>query len=81
MYLIKNVYWEDLRGFVLKVNKELEEQGGVYYRYCDDMFFIINESASEFVKTTDKLVTDAIEDLNIEINHDKTERRHPETCQ
>jgi RNA-directed DNA polymerase len=70
--LLSNIYMLD---FDLRVKSALEEQGGVYYRYCDDMLFIIPESASEFVKSTDKFVTDAIDSLNIEINHDKTEKR------
>jgi hypothetical protein len=70
--LLSNIYMLD---FDQRVKEALEGQGGVYFRYCDDMLFIIPDAAKQFVSSIDQFVTDAIKSLNIEINHDKTERR------
>lgn len=70
--LLSNIYMLD---FDQRVKEALEGQGGVYFRYCDDMLFIIPDAAKQFVSSIDQFVTDAIESLKIEINHDKTEKR------
>lgn len=58
-----------------RVKEKLEVQGSVYFRYCDDMLFIIPDAAKQLVSSIDQFVTEAIESLKIEINHGKTEKR------
>jgi len=54
------------------VNAAVEEQGGKYYRYCDDMLFIVptlwRNRIADFVRTS-------IKKLEIDINPAKTEIR------
>jgi hypothetical protein len=70
--LLSNIYMLDFDDIV---KKALDEHGGVYYRYCDDMLFIIPDTARQFVTSLDEFVTDEIKSLKITINHEKTEKR------
>lgn len=70
--LLSNIYMLD---FDVAVKKVIEDNGGHYFRYCDDMLFIVPDSANSLLSKIDQFVTDSIEKLKIEINHDKTEKR------
>ena len=50
----------------------MEEQGGKYYRYCDDMLFITKR---EFREDIEKFANREIEKLKLSLNTDKTEIR------
>lgn len=67
--LLSNIYMFD---FDREMNEIVSEAGGFYYRYCDDMLFIIPE---EFVAGVEKTVAKHIEKLKLSINPDKTEIR------
>jgi RNA-directed DNA polymerase len=54
------------------VSALVTEQGGIYYRYCDDMLFIV---PTEFAKHLSGFVRAAINKLKIDINPKKTEIR------
>ncbi|MFT4806432.1 MAG: RNA-directed DNA polymerase [Psychroserpens sp.] len=70
--LLSNIYMLE---FDHMVKKTLEGNGGVYYRYCDDMLFVIPDAARQLVAAIDEFVTDTIKSLKIEINQEKTEKR------
>ncbi|MEX0943614.1 MAG: antiviral reverse transcriptase Drt2 [Pseudomonadales bacterium] len=64
---LSNVYMLD---FDLKMHQAVEEQGGRYFRYCDDMLFIIPTS---FKSSLSGYVVPEIKNLKLSINVDKTE--------
>jgi hypothetical protein len=64
---LSNIYMLEFDRYMLKV---LEEQGGAYYRYCDDMLFIV---PTEFQKTLSGLVVPEINKLKLTINPAKTD--------
>lgn len=72
--LLSNIYMLD---FDKKIKDIVTSISGEYYRYCDDMLFIIDiDKTSELIS----LVTQSISELKIEINDKKTEIRTFHTC-
>jgi len=67
--LLSNIYMLD---FDTQMKAVLEEQGGHYFRYCDDMLFI---TSNEFRDGVEKIAVDEIKKLELEINTKKTEKR------
>lgn len=67
--LLSNIYMLD---FDEKIREIVSEIKGVYFRYCDDMLFIV---PPEFTEGIEQQVMDEISDLKLEINLDKTEIR------
>ena len=67
--LLSNIYMMD---FDVWATKEVEKLGGKYFRYCDDMLFIVPSLQKKRIAG---LVRDHISDLRIDINTDKTEIR------
>lgn len=58
--------------FDSKMKVALEEQGGYYFRYCDDMLFI---TKTELRDNVEKFALNEIKQLTLEINTKKTEIR------
>ncbi|HHY0819206.1 TPA: antiviral reverse transcriptase Drt2, partial [Klebsiella pneumoniae] len=59
--------------FDKKIKDMVVSISGEYYRYCDDMLFIIDsDKTSELIS----IVTQSISELKIEINDKKTEVRN-----
>lgn len=67
--LLSNIYMLE---FDCLVKEVVEEQGGSYYRYCDDMLFIV---PTEFKRQIVSYVQEKISTLKLEINTSKTEIR------
>ena len=67
---LSNLY---MLGFDKKVTAAVEEQGGVYCRYCDDMLFIVPTQWRDDVAG---MVRKEIKKLKIDINPNKTEIRN-----
>lgn len=68
--LLSNIYMLD---FDKKIKDIVVSISGEYYRYCDDMLFIIDsDKTSELIS----IVTKSISELKIEINDKKTEVRN-----
>lgn len=67
--LLSNIYMLD---FDSKIKNIVTSMNGNYYRYCDDMLFII---ASDKRETLVNMVEENIAALKIDINGDKTEIR------
>lgn len=67
--LLSNVYMLD---FDERMQKAISEIGGTYYRYCDDMLFII---PTKSIKDIEQTVRVEISKLKLDINPDKTEIR------
>ena len=67
--LLSNMY---MLNFDTAVKKSVDEKGGIYYRYCDDMLFIV---PSKWGKDIGGIVREEIKKLNIDINPSKTEIR------
>ncbi|MFA3793169.1 antiviral reverse transcriptase Drt2 [Aliiglaciecola sp. SL4] len=67
--LLSNIY---MLNFDTKMKNALEEQGGYYFRYCDDMLFITKPTLRDYVET---LAIDEIKKLKLDINTKKTEKR------
>jgi len=67
--LLSNLYMFD---FDLAVNEFVENLGGKYLRYCDDMLLIVNSSDAAAVKL---FVHDKINELKLIIQDEKTEER------
>jgi RNA-directed DNA polymerase len=72
--LLSNIYMLD---FDKKIKDIVTSISGEYYRYCDDMLFIID---SDKTRELISLVTQSISELKIEINDNKTEIRTFHTC-
>lgn len=72
--LLPNIYMLD---FDKKIKDIVTSISGEYYRYCDDMLFIID---SDKTRELISLVTQSISELKIEINDKKTEIRTFHTC-
>ena len=68
--LLSNIYMLD---FDSKVKVFITSLGGHYYRYCDDMLFIVNP---EHQAITTETIIELISKLKIEINPKKTETRN-----
>lgn len=66
---LSNLYMFD---FDKKITAAVEEQGGTYVRYCDDMLFIV---PSQWRNSVAELVRKEINKLKIDINPRKTEIR------
>lgn len=67
--MLSNIYMLD---FDIKVSRAIDEIGGKYYRYCDDMLFIIPHDWRSWVGG---FVRTEIRKLKIDINPDKTDVR------
>ncbi len=67
--LLSNIY---MIKFDVAARKETEKVGGIYFRYCDDMLFIVpTKHRNRVVGFARKI----IKELRIDINPDKTELR------
>lgn len=66
--MLSNLYMMD---FDSKVSKIIAEMDGRYYRYCDDMIFIIDESSSNIIMS---LIFDEINKIKLKINNKKTQK-------
>ncbi|WP_019601223.1 antiviral reverse transcriptase Drt2 [Teredinibacter turnerae] len=67
--ILSNIYMLEFDKFIFDA---IEEQGGSYYRYCDDMLFIV---PTEWRNNIADLVRREIKNLKIDINPKKTEIR------
>mgnify|MGYP001063866000 CR=1 FL=1 len=67
--LLSNIYMLD---FDEKISEIVSEINGVYFRYCDDMLFIV---PPDFTSGIEHQVMDEIAALKLDINPDKTEIR------
>lgn len=67
--LLSNIY---MTNFDVWANDTVKKVGGKYFRYCDDMLFILPRSHK---KSIAGLARDHIKNLRIDINTDKTEIR------
>jgi hypothetical protein len=67
--LLSNVY---MLGFDERISEVVSEINGVYFRYCDDMLFIV---PPEFTAGIEQQVMEEITELKLDINPDKTEIR------
>lgn len=67
--LLSNIY---MYGFDVEMKAYVEANGGKYYRYCDDMLFIVPISLRDKVEN---FVLGNVEKIKVKINTDKTERR------
>ncbi|MES9904395.1 MAG: antiviral reverse transcriptase Drt2 [Sedimenticola sp.] len=67
--LLSNIY---MFQFDIKSSEEMERLGGKYYRYCDDMLFIVPKEHKEKIE---EFAISNIDNLCIDINPDKTEKR------
>jgi RNA-directed DNA polymerase len=67
--LLSNIYMLD---FDSKMKVAMGEQGGHYFRYCDDMLFITKTALRDDVET---FAINEIKQLKLEINTKKTEIR------
>lgn len=68
--LLSNIYMLD---FDSKMKNIVTSMDGNYYRYCDDMLFIIDSDKKDILV---KIVKENIAALKIDINGDKTEIRN-----
>jgi len=67
--LLSNIY---MLSFDEKMKEYVDTIGGQYYRYCDDMLFIVPTSERDSVE---RLAISEISALKVTINQDKTELR------
>ncbi len=67
--LLSNIYMFE---FDRRAKQVMDEQGGSYYRYCDDMLFITTKKYRDDIEY---FAQDEIKKLNLSINVDKTEKR------
>ena len=67
--LLSNIYMLD---FDVLVNKMTTDCNGKYFRYCDDMLFIV---PSQYKDDVHNYVSEQIKNLKLEINENKTEVR------
>lgn len=68
--LLSNIY---MLKFDSDVKAAVDEMGGSYYRYCDDMLFIV---PSEFQDEVEGFAASEISKLKLRINREKTEIRN-----
>jgi RNA-directed DNA polymerase len=67
--LLSNIY---MFAFDIAAKAKMSEQGGSYYRYCDDILFITQR---EFRDDIESFAQDEIKKLILEIQPSKTEKR------
>lgn len=67
--LLSNIYMID---FDVEARKETEKVGGIYFRYCDDMLFIV---PTQYKNKVAGFARKKIKELRIDINPNKTELR------
>ncbi len=67
--LLSNIY---MFSFDEHMKNYVDSIGGKYFRYCDDMLFIV---PSDYRDTVEKLANSKITALKVKINNDKTEIR------
>jgi hypothetical protein len=66
--MLSNIYMMD---FDKEVSKLVSELNGQYFRYCDDMIFIIDE---EFADKLNQFILDKISNIKLNINIKKTQK-------
>lgn len=67
--LLSNIY---MLSFDKRMKNYVDSIGGKYFRYCDDMLFIV---PSEYRDTVENMANSNIAALKVQINSDKTEIR------
>ncbi len=67
--LLSNIYMLD---FDLKMKRFVDSCGGKYFRYCDDMIFIVPSGFGDMIES---LASSAVKDFKVTINRNKTEIR------
>lgn len=67
--LLSNIYMLE---FDARASTVMDEQGGIYFRYCDDMLFITTKEFRDGIET---FANNEIKSLGLEINSKKTEKR------
>ncbi|GAA5189958.1 reverse transcriptase/maturase family protein [Ferrimonas gelatinilytica] len=67
--LLSNIYMLD---FDMRMKNIIEPTGGRYFRYCDDMLFIVDPEMRSGIEEQAKAL---IKEIRLEINSDKTEIR------
>lgn len=67
--LLSNIYMLE---FDLLMKKKVSELSGQYYRYCDDMLFIIPQNS---ISELESFAISTIKQFKVTINADKTEKR------
>lgn len=65
--IFSNIYMSD---FDKNISDKLKEINGTYFRYCDDMLFIINESEEKIIMN---YLLKEISKLNLNVNQSKTQ--------
>ena len=65
--LLSNVYMLE---FDLAAQKKVNEVGGSYFRYCDDMLFIVPSACEAYIKS---FAEEKIQEIFLEVNPDKTD--------
>ncbi|WP_318419119.1 antiviral reverse transcriptase Drt2 [Photobacterium leiognathi] len=68
--LLSNIY---MISFDHEMKKYVDSIGGKYFRYCDDMLFLV---PSEYKSTVEALAISKIQALKVDINKEKTEIRN-----
>lgn len=66
---LSNVY---MRSFDKNVSQYIENKGGLYRRYCDDIAIVLPQSCS--LQAIENHIGEKIEELNLSINTGKTKR-------
>ncbi|WOE39903.1 antiviral reverse transcriptase Drt2 [Acinetobacter sp. SAAs474] len=66
--MLSNIYMMD---FDKKISKIINDLNGRYYRYCDDMIFIVDESYSSDIFN---IIFDEIKKIKLKINNKKTQK-------
>lgn len=66
--MLSNLYMMD---FDNEVSKLVTEMNGKYYRYCDDMIFIIDEKSSDEIIN---LISSKISNIKLKVNDKKTQK-------
>lgn len=67
--LLSNIYMTE---FDRRVKDAVDEQGGVYLRYCDDMLLIV---PAEYTESAAGYIREEIKNIGLDINPKKTEIR------
>lgn len=68
--LLSNIYMIEFDELMCQC---MDKVGGEYFRYCDDMLFIV---PTKYRDETEGEVRERIKNINIDINPDKTEKRN-----
>lgn len=71
--LLSNIYMLDFDSRAYKLAQTLN---GKYYRYCDDILFILPNITADEAKIYEETIEEYIADIKLELNPDKTEVFH-----